>query len=542
MKTKYTILTLLFSFFCLTMQAQTFNYNETNTILVSTAYVNNASMTWNVTSSVSNKPLLITYSIGTETNCDWVTIRSVDNSGVYTQLLRISGTQSGTISTVIPNGKAQITFTSDYSICYASNPSIYSGINISFAVDNSSTTNQNSYTSGNSITNGKLGIGGAPTQSLTVKGGKVAIQDVGATVSDEGYTGSLMITKPATSGQYINMVRQGLMPWSIGMVYNTNTFAIGQGTSSDASFSNPFFNLTNTGKVGIGTTNPNAKIESVSGVNAYPVISGITQSGAALRLRGADNAVLDFGLNGTNTWIQATDQLNLALNYNISLNPNGGNVGIGTGTTAPIAKLDVSGNARVTNDFTVLGSGTDIGGCINILNTAKTGAGQASKWTILNMSGSYGNSLQFWAYDNIGCASGGMCAPRLALMDNGNIIAAGKIGIGLTDAATKLAASPTDELLTVNGTIHAKEVKVDLTGTLADFVFSPSYKLMPLHKVEEYVNANNHLPEIPSAAEVSKNGMNMGDMQNKLLQKVEELTLYVIEQQKQIEELKKNQK
>jgi len=158
------------------------------------------------------------------------------------------------------------------------------------------------------------------------------------------------------------------------------------------------------------------------------------------------------------------------------------------------------------------------------------------------MSGSYGNSLQFWAYDNIGCASGGMCAPRLALMDNGNIIAAGKIGIGLTDAATKLAASPTDELLTVNGTIHAKEVKVDLTGTLADFVFSPSYKLMPLHKVEEYVNANNHLPEIPSAAEVSKNGMNMGDMQNKLLQKVEELTLYVIEQQKQIEELKKNQK
>jgi hypothetical protein len=61
---------------------------------------------------------------------------------------------------------------------------------------------------------------------------------------------------------------------------------------------------------------------------------------------------------------------------------------------------------------------------------------------------------------------------------------------------------------------------------------------MPLNRVEEYVNANNHLPEMPSASEVSKNGLSMGEMQNKLLQKVEELTLYVIEQQKEINQLK----
>jgi len=101
----------------------------------------------------------------------------------------------------------------------------------------------------------------------------------------------------------------------------------------------------------------------------------------------------------------------------------------------------------------------------------------------------------------------------------------GRIGIGLTNP---------DEMLTVNGIIHAKEVKVDMTGSLADFVFKPTYKLMPLNQVEQYVNTNSHLPEMPSAAEVSKNGLNMGEMQNKLLQKVEELTLYMIDQQKTI--------
>ena len=72
---------------------------------------------------------------------------------------------------------------------------------------------------------------------------------------------------------------------------------------------------------------------------------------------------------------------------------------------------------------------------------------------------------------------------------------------------------------------------------------------MPLNQVEQYVNTNSHLPEMPSAAEVSKNGLNMGEMQNKLLQKVEELTLYMIDQQKtinqqsaKIEELEKKLK
>ena len=297
----------------------------------------------------------------------------------------------------------------------------------------------------------------------------------------------------------------------------------------------PYFNITQVGNVGIGTFTPAQALDVEKNADYQLRLGNTGGLGYNIGRNGTTGYLTFYGDQSTHTGYTFGGVDGTRMTIDAS-----GNMGIGT--TSPGAKLDVAGNARVTNDFTVSGSGTDIGGSINILNTSKTGTGQASRWTMYNMSGTYGNSLQFWAYDNIGCTSGGMCASRLTLMDNGNIIASGKIGIGLSDAATKLAASPSDELLTVNGTIHATEVKVDLTGSLADFVFHPSYKLMPLNQVEQYVKTNSHLPEIPSAAEVSKNGLSMGEMQNKLLQKVEELTLYVIEQQKRIEMLEKSQK
>jgi hypothetical protein len=113
---------------------------------------------------------------------------------------------------------------------------------------------------------------------------------------------------------------------------------------------------------------------------------------------------------------------------------------------------------------------------------------------------------------------------RVRISKDGNVL----IGTTLPD--------PTNALLTVNGTIHAKEINVTV-DIPADYVFHPSYNLMPLNQVEQFVKINSHLPEIPSAAEVEKNGLNIGEMQNKLLQKIEELTLYLIRQQKEINKL-----
>ncbi len=115
----------------------------------------------------------------------------------------------------------------------------------------------------------------------------------------------------------------------------------------------------------------------------------------------------------------------------------------------------------------------------------------------------------------------------VGLGTSGNGYFGGNVGIGTTTP---------DQKLTVKGKIHAEEVIVDLNVPVADYVFKPTYKLMPLHEVEQFVKTNSHLPEIPSATEITKNGLSMGEMQNKLLQKVEELTLYMISQQKTIDQ------
>jgi hypothetical protein len=88
--------------------------------------------------------------------------------------------------------------------------------------------------------------------------------------------------------------------------------------------------------------------------------------------------------------------------------------------------------------------------------------------------------------------------------------------------------------LDVNGTIRSKEVKIEATGW-ADFVFDKDYKLPSLSEVEMHINEKGTLPDIPSEKEVAEKGIDVGEMQAKLLQKIEELTLYVIELKKENE-------
>jgi hypothetical protein len=97
-----------------------------------------------------------------------------------------------------------------------------------------------------------------------------------------------------------------------------------------------------------------------------------------------------------------------------------------------------------------------------------------------------------------------------------------------------------DSKLTVAGNIHAKEVKVTTNaGAVPDYVFANDYKLKTLQEVEAYIKQNSHLPEIPSAQEIEKNGLMLAEMNMNLLKKIEELTLYVIEIKKENQEMKK---
>ena len=116
----------------------------------------------------------------------------------------------------------------------------------------------------------------------------------------------------------------------------------------------------------------------------------------------------------------------------------------------------------------------------------------------------------------------------------------GMIGIGTT--------AP-DELLTVKGKIHTQEVLVDLDGAVApDYVFEnyfqgtsetmPEYRLISLKELETFIKKNNHLPQVPSAETMQTEGISLKEMNMILLQKIEELTLYTLQQQKEIDALK----
>jgi hypothetical protein len=109
----------------------------------------------------------------------------------------------------------------------------------------------------------------------------------------------------------------------------------------------------------------------------------------------------------------------------------------------------------------------------------------------------------------------------------------GQVLIGKTTPTTQ-----TDYKLAVDGKLVAQSIQVTNPNTWADYVFAPTYKVMPLPELETYLRTNKHLPYIPSAKEVEAKGYDVAEMDANLLRTVEELTLQVIELRKQVEQLK----
>jgi hypothetical protein len=225
--------------------------------------------------------------------------------------------------------------------------------------------------------------------------------------------------------------------------------------------------------------------------------------------------------------LQAQNQTNNAF-FPISLNPNGGNVGIGTATPGAPFQVRGAGNANLgtirldsSNPFT------------SITSRQNDSVGEPEGFASLNNSYDGTNNfialgggldefnaatrLSFYTAPNVTTRTG---VARMVIDQIGNV------GIGTTTPSHKLA---------VNGAIRAKEVIVDTNW--ADYVFEADYRLAPLAEVESHIKAKKHLPGIPSAAEVAEHGVSMGDMQAKLLSKVEELTLHLIAQEKRLTQL-----
>ena len=217
------------------------------------------------------------------------------------------------------------------------------------------------------------------------------------------------------------------------------------------------------------------------------------------------------------------------LSRNLYLNRYGGNVNIGRNTGGR-ARLEISGNvgssvAMFGSDkcgVTISADNPEIG--FNYFYNGGTKTIQAGYAAYMGMSPQNGN-IYIGNFNgttstaNFGSISGS--SVRMYILQNGNV------GIGTMNPTYKLS---------VNGNIRSKEVIVE--SGWADYVFQNDYKLPSLKETEQFILKHKHLPGIPSAKEIQENGLSVGELQTKMMAKIEELTLHIIALEKKIETLK----
>ncbi len=331
-------------------------------------------------------------------------------------------------------------------------------------------------------------------------------------------------------------------------------------------------NLSVAGNVGIGGITPNKQLEigvpngTANGIRIG--YNGNTSEGFDLQYLNTGNsksyidsrydnegAAMQFRMRTNGTPVDALTIL--------------GNGYVGIGTTLPAVELDVNGSINLAdgNNLTWGGvyssgkptisanptvglvfypTGSTSGEKVRILPSGNVGIGTGSPNGLysgdnktLHLNAPTNFTSEFVQSNNQGSithylagtiAKAGMYSAAALAYDielNGAsrffISTTGKIGIGTNTPQSELA---------VNGVIYAKKVKVTQTGW-PDYVFAKEYSLKPLSEVEAYILKFKHLPEVPSAEEVEKNDLDLGEMNKILLMKVEELTLYIIVLQKE---------
>jgi len=330
--------------------------------------------------------------------------------------------------------------------------------------------------------------------------------------------------------------------------------------------SNPKLTINSTGMVGIGTTNPTHMMH-INGGDLF-----VQSSSGLIRL----------GYEGSNEWQMATTGAGADLRWYTTTNgganitprhyfSQNGNVGIGgfSGQGVPNARLELIGEGSTSSTNVLMLRNSNGDTLARFRNDGRLGIGYngTTFGRTINLGGT---GINFYTSNE--AAFGGAVFPTdtsLVLWSNSNSNnylvfqpSWGNTGIGTYTPNAKLhlngamligsnsARIATGYALSVDGKIIAEEVKVEMSGTWPDYVFEKDYDLTNLSQLENLVMEQKHLPGIPSAAKVtSEHGIEMGDMQKRLLEKVEELYRYVfqlnnenIALKKEMQDLKKTNK
>ena len=274
------------------------------------------------------------------------------------------------------------------------------------------------------------------------------------------------------------------------------------------------FTFENNGNLGIGIISPSSKLH----VRSSGTLGGKYNKSLAHTIIG--DGVTDLLIDGNEIYSNETIGIGNGYQKDIAfrnVDAAGyddlllikGNGNIGINTSSPSAKLHIKSSNTIGTPANFNNAYLKISDNTNAQLALDPNQIYASGQLHIQTTGN--NSMFFYTNDT----------KRVMISGSGNL------GIGTTSPSEKLE---------VNGTIRSKEVKVE-ASPWPDYVFEPDYDLQSLEELEQYIQKEKHLPEIPSAKEMEANGVQLGEMNMLLLKKIEELTIHLIEKEKQIEEL-----
>jgi len=434
--------------------------------------------------------------------------------------------------------------------------------------------------------NGNVGIGTtAPTTKLHVVGtsrlqGATAIVGAttitgAATISGLTTTATLRVTGGAPGlNKILRSDATGLASWITnpvgantankvprwngtqliaGTIFDNGT-NVGVGNLAPANKLSVTGSVDISGNLGIGTSSPFWPLDVIS-TSTFCQMKGTSGSAGLIldKFNATDNEYLIHRQGGVDKWVEGSIGNNnfCIRNWPLGLDAltiNETNNYVGVGNSAPASRLDVLGNSSgepvVNVKNTVSGVNVDTRGikATSVINPGygvgiEAIAGYIGVYSTANASTYTGTAYGVYSSSN-GTAGTriGVFGSALGGTENwGGYFTTktytNELRVGGTQGATGYVAA-------INGKLIATEVRVALQSAWPDYVFNADYNLMGIHQLEESIKANNHLPGLPSACEVEENGLHLGEMQIKIVEKLEESHLYIIQLQKQIDELK----